>query len=104
MERSGGEKENVRHPELLASRMRVGEERRHASMSDPSGTWVNIPELFAVLPLLLALMLILTETCMLRCAQPQTPVTIFSLPLADTSLPFSFFLLQLVSVYLPLGF
>lgn len=54
-------------------------------------SWVNNPELFAVLPLLLALMLISTQMCTLRCTHTQiTPiVTIFNLPLADTSLSFS---------------
>lgn len=35
--------------------------RRRASMSDPSESLVNNPGLFAVLPLLLALMLIFTQ-------------------------------------------
>lgn len=67
-------------------------------------SWVNNPELFAVLPLLLALMLISTRTCTLRCTRTHTHITpiviIFHLPLADTSLSFSFSPPVSPSVYL----
>lgn len=45
----------------LSAGLRVREERRRASMSDPSESWVNNPGLFAVLPLPLALVLIFTQ-------------------------------------------
>lgn len=49
-------------PWAICQQAACWKKRRHASMSDPSETWVNIPELFTVLPLLLALMRILTDT------------------------------------------
>lgn len=58
----GGQKGKCQAPWAICQQAACWKKRRHASMSDPSETWVNIPELFTVLPLLLALMLILTDT------------------------------------------
>lgn len=100
----GGEerkKDNVRHPELLVSRMRAGdrerkrEKRLRASVSDPSESRVNNPGLFAVL------MLISTHTH----TQITPFVTIFHLPPSSLtphchSLSLLLPLLQPVSIFL----